>query len=44
MTRRVAGQQRPGDRAAVGGDETVQDVWIGEVRALCHEGDIGERG
>ena len=38
-----AGEQWPGDRAAVSGDEPERDVRIGEIRALGDEDDVGER-
>ena len=37
-----AGEQRPGDRAAVGGDQADGHVRVGQVRALGHEHDVGQ--
>ena len=37
-----AGEQRPGDRPAVGGDEADEHVGVGEVGALGHEHDVGQ--
>ena len=38
-----AGEQRPRDRAAVGGDQADEHVGVGEVGALGHEHDVGQR-
>ena len=38
-----ADQKRPGHRCAVGRDQTDQEVGIGEVRALGHVDDVGQR-
>jgi hypothetical protein len=35
--------QRPGDRAAIRGDESDDDMRVGEVRAPSHEHHVGKR-
>ena len=37
-----AGQERPGDRAPVGGHQADHDVGIGQVGALGHVDDVGQ--